>query len=94
MRIEGYSGINQIYKTTNVPRTNKVGKTAYKPDSLEISSFGKDLQTAKQAIAGAPDIRADITEPIKASINAGTYSVDNSDFAGKLIEKYQEKVVF
>ncbi len=94
MRIEGYSGINQIYKPQSVARTSNVGKTAYKPDSLEISSFGKDLQTVRQAVANAPDIRNDKVEPIKAGINAGTYSVDNSDFASRLIEKYQEKVVF
>ncbi len=94
MRIDGFSGINQIYKPQSVARTGKVGRTAYQPDSLEISSFGKDLQTVRQAVAGTPDIRDEKIAPIKASISAGTYNVDNSDFASRLIEKYQEKVVF
>ncbi len=95
MRIDGYSGVNQIYKTQNVARTGAVNRaSAYQPDSLHISSFGKDMQAVKQALSKAPDIREDRTEPIRASLNAGTYSVDNGDFAGKLIEKFQEKVVF
>ncbi len=94
MRIEGYSGVNQIYKTQNVSRVNAVSKAAYQPDSIQISSLGKDIQSARQAVLNTPDIREDKVEPIKAEINSGTYSVDNSDFASRLLEKYQEKYVF
>ena len=71
-----------------------MGKTAYQPDSIQISSFGKDLQTVRQALSGVPDVREDRIKPIKEQLAAGTYSVDNNDFASKLLEKYQEKVVF
>ena len=94
MRIEGYNGVNQIYKPKNVSRPNAVGRTAYQPDSIQISSFGKDLQTVRQALSNVPDVREDRIQPIKEQLAAGTYSVDNSDFASKLLEKYQEKVVF
>ncbi len=87
MRIEAYSQINQIYstkKTMSTSKTNSVSRT----DQVQISSFGKDLQTLKQAVANAPDVREDVTAPIKASINSGTYQVSSSDFADKLMEKY------
>ena len=59
-----------------------------------ISSVGKDIQTAKQAVANSSDIREELTAPIKASIEAGTYSVSDDDFAGRLLEKYEEKLNF
>ena len=57
---------------------------------VQISSFGKDIQTAKAAVAGSPDIREELTAPIKAKIQNGTYSVDNGSFAEKLLQKYEE----
>ena len=58
-------------------------------DRLQISSIGKDIQTAKAAVKGSSDIREEITAPIKASIQAGTYEVSAESFADKLLEKYE-----
>ena len=87
MRIEAYNQINQVYSARKPMQASKVNNVS-RTDQVQISSFGKDLQTLKQAVANAPDVRANITEPIKASINGGTYEVNNNDFAGKLMEKY------
>ena len=57
---------------------------------LQISSQGKDFQTAKAAVAAAPDIREELTAPIKARIQNGTYGVDNASFAEKLLQKQEE----
>ncbi|MBQ8971031.1 MAG: flagellar biosynthesis anti-sigma factor FlgM [Lachnospiraceae bacterium] len=94
MRIEAYNNVNQIYKPKSVGKPGSVSKTSYQPDQLSISSFGKDLQSVRAAVASASDIREDKVAPLKASIAQGTYNVDNGDFASKLIEKYQEKYVF
>ena len=51
---------------------------------------GKDFQTAKAAVAAAPDIREELTAPIKARIQNGTYGVDNASFAEKLLQKQEE----
>ena len=56
----------------------------------QISSQGKDFQTAKAAVAAAPDIREELTAPIKARIQNGTYSVDTASFAEKLLQKQEE----
>ncbi|MBQ7563259.1 MAG: flagellar biosynthesis anti-sigma factor FlgM [Lachnospiraceae bacterium] len=94
MRIEAYNNVNQIYKPKSVGKPGTVNKTSYQPDQLSISNFGKDLQSVRAAVANTSDIREDRVAPLRASIASGNYSVDNGDFASKLIEKYQEKYVF
>ena len=88
MRIEAYNAISQIYQGKKPAKVSKSTKS-YSRDMLQISSIGKDIQTLKQAVANTSDIRSEITEPIKAAINNGTYSVSNDDFAAKLLEKYE-----
>ena len=76
MRIEAYTQVQQLYQSQKVSRTQKT-QTASHTDRLQISSQGKDFQTAKAAVAAAPDIREELTAPIKARIQNGTYGVDN-----------------
>jgi len=89
MRIEAYNQVSQIYQASNPVKTEKSGKTD-RMDQVQISSVGKDIQTLKQAVANSSDVREELTEPIKESINAGTYSVSDDEFADKLIENYEE----
>lgn len=87
MRIEAYNQIGQIYapkKTYGPAKTNTVSRT----DQVQISSIGKDIQTVKQAVANASDIRSDITGPIKTKVQNGTYDVSTDDFASKLMAAY------
>lgn len=89
MRIEAYTQVQQMYsakKAANVKSKNNVGRS----DQVQISSIGKDIQNAKQAVAGASDIREDVIAPIKAKIQAGTYEVSAESFADKLMQKYEE----
>lgn len=89
MRIEAYSQIQQIYNTNKTAKTQ--GKKNVRPtDQLQISSMGRDMQIAKEAARAASDIREDVTAPLKASIEAGTYSVNTESFAEKLLSKYEE----
>ena len=89
MRIEAYNQVQQMYQSQKVNRSQKTGKVA-STDRLQISSFGKDIQTAKAAVAGASDIREDVTAPIKARIQSGTYQVSPESFAEKLLKKDEE----
>ena len=89
MRIEAYNQVHQLYQTGKVskaPQTSGASRT----DQLQFSTLGKDIRVAQAAVAGAPDIREDVTAPIKAQIENGTYSVDNATFAEKLLQKYEE----
>lgn len=89
MRIEAYNQVQQLYQTKRTGKTQKSAATGM-ADRLQISSFGKDIQAAKAAVASAPDIREELTAPIKAKIQDGTYEVSNESFAEKLMQKYME----
>ncbi len=93
MRIEAYNMVQQVYGTQKPHKAQSTAKVS-RMDQVQISSFGKDLQIAKQAVKDAPDVRESLTAPLKASINAGTYSVSGEDFASKLLAKYEEKAGF
>ena len=49
MRIEAYTQVQQLYQSQKVSRTQKT-QTASHTDRLQISSQGKDFQTAKAAV--------------------------------------------
>lgn len=89
MRIEAYTQVQQLYKTKK-PAKAQTGKNVSFSDQLQISGIGKDLQTAKAAVAGSSDIREDVTAPIKASIQNGTYEVSTESFADKLLARFEE----
>lgn len=87
MRIDAFQKVSQLYQAN---KTTKVKKSQTKgiKDKVEISQVGKDYQTAKAAVAAAPDIREDKVESIKQRIAAGTYDVSKEELADKLIESY------
>ncbi len=89
MRIEAYTQVQQLYQTQKTSKAQSTQKASFR-DQLEISSAGKDIQTAKNAVMGAPDIREDVVAPIKEQIQNGTYEVDADSFAEKLFAKFQE----
>ena len=79
-----------MYGTSKVNKTAKMQKTGNVSDTVKISSIGKDIQIAKQAVKEAPDVREDVTAPIKQAIKDGTYDVSGEDFADKLLAKLSE----
>ena len=88
MRIEAYTQVQQLYKTsTTKAGTAKKSKSA--SDQLELSTMGRDYQVAKQAAMAAPDVREEVVTPLKKSINAGTYQISAESFANKLLEKFE-----
>lgn len=89
MRIEAYTQVQQVYKAQNTKKNQNTSSVSFS-DKVQISSVGKDIQTAKAAVAGSPDIREEVTAPLKASIQAGTYQVSGESFAQKLMEQYEE----
>jgi negative regulator of flagellin synthesis FlgM len=89
MRIEAYTQIQQLYNSSKVQKGTQVAKKG-PTDQVQISSAGMDMQVAKAAVKGAPDIRYDKVEPLKAAIANGTYEVSAESFAEKLMQKYDE----
>ena len=89
MRIEAYTQVQQVYQPQKADRSQHSSSVS-QADQLQISSFGRDIQAAKAAVAESPDIREELTAPIKARVQTGTYSVETSAFAARLIQKYEE----
>ena len=89
MRIDAYNQIAKIYKTNKAGKVTNASSVAAARDEVQISSFGRDYQIAKQAVQEASDIRTDKVAELKAKVNAGSYHVDNGDFASKLLAKYK-----
>ena len=84
MRIDAYNQIAQVYKTTSAAKLQKTENARHGRDEVQISSFGRDYQIAKQAVTEAADIREDKVAELKAKVNSGNYFVDTADFAKKL----------
>ena len=92
MRIDAYAQVQQLYSTKKTQKVQQESRTSFK-DQLQISSIGKDIQTAKNAVANAADIREEVVAPLKSKVNAGTYEVSGEKFAQKLFEKYSQGFV-
>ena len=86
MRIEAYTQVQQAYKATYTNKAEAKPGVA-KTDNVQISSIGKDITVAKQAVKDVADIREDIVAPIKEKIQNGTYDVSADRFADKLLER-------
>lgn len=89
MRIEAYTQVQQIYKTSTADKSQKKAKVKA-ADHLEISSMGRDYQVAKQAVAASADVREEVMAPLRKSIQTGTYEVSTEKFADKLLQKLEE----
>jgi len=88
MRIDAYTQVQQIYNKNSTKQIKKETSTSRFSDQLQISSMGKDIQVAKQAVANTADVREDLVASVKERINNGTYEVDGSSLAEKLYQKY------
>ena len=92
MRVETYNQIAALYKTNKTAKTQGIAGAGTARDEVQISSFGRDYQIAKQAVAEASDIREDRVAQLKESVNSGNYNVDVNDFANRLLQKYNALV--
>ncbi|MBQ0027894.1 MAG: flagellar biosynthesis anti-sigma factor FlgM [Lachnospiraceae bacterium] len=88
MRIEAYTQVQQLYNKNSTKQLKKETGSSRFSDQLQISSMGKDIQIAKQAVAGAADIREDLVASIKSRVDNGTYEVDSTSLAERLYQKY------
>lgn len=83
MSSEAYS---EIFKSMALGRSKKLGSNIAK-ELVQREIRMKDFQIAREAIYASADVREDLTAPIKAKIQEGTYHVDVNDFAAKLLRK-------
>lgn len=89
MRIEAYNPVTKIYKTEKAGVAGKAENVASNRDEVQLSSFGRDYQIAKQAVAEASDIREDKVAAVSEKIKSGEYQVPVGDLADRLLQRYQ-----
>lgn len=89
MRVDAYNAISQLYQTKSVSSVKKSSGTQSFKDKLEISAAAKSYQTARTAVADAPDVREDKIAEIKAQMSAGTYYVSSEAVADKIINSVE-----
>ena len=93
MRIDAYNQVAQLYSANRVSRPQKTqpAQAAYVPqDGIQISQIGRDYQTARTAVAGAPDIREDVVAVARQNLESGKYdNLSGASFADRLLEKYE-----
>ena len=87
MRIDAMNQVSQIYQNNKTRKSAKTAQPSF-ADKLELSDLGKALQTAKTAVAGTTDVRADRVAELKAKIQNGTYFVSDEELADKLAEHF------
>lgn len=93
MRIGTYNMISQIYGSNNAKKSTtakNTGSASFK-DEVSFSSLGKDMQIAKNALAGVPNVRESLVSDIKSRMDNGTYEVSNEAFADKLMAAFAAK---
>jgi flagellar biosynthesis anti-sigma factor FlgM len=77
--------IAALRKNAATTQAANVPAAAPQSDSVELSDAARALTSANQAVANAPDIRADRVAAIKTSLANGTYSVDSSTLAKAML---------
>ena len=89
MRINNSDKINEVYITNlnNKAKVNKQEQEEIKKDKVGVSEKGKDYQVALEKFRSLPDIRTDKVEKLKEEISTGTYKVEGSKIAEKMLEQ-------
>lgn len=54
-------------------------------DSLELSPRARELSKIQQAISTAPEVRSDVIERIKKSLDSGEYKVSSEAVAHRML---------
>lgn len=85
MRIDPYGMISQVYQASKPKATAKTSAASSFGEVYQASAAAKSYQTARTAVASAPDVRADKVAEIKAAMQNGTYNVTAQDLADKLL---------
>ncbi|MBP5280878.1 MAG: flagellar biosynthesis anti-sigma factor FlgM [Lachnospiraceae bacterium] len=89
MSSEAYT---EIFKSIALGRSKKFG-SAIANELVQREIRMKDFQIAREAVLASDEVRENLTAPIKARIQEGTYHVSADEFAEKLLRKISESKI-
>ncbi len=92
MRIDAYNKVSQLYNTNKVKKATKPSGGSFS-DKLEISQKGQDYRVAKQVVSQTPDVREDKVNQIKRQIESGSYNIDMTEVADKVVNRYFDELI-
>ena len=77
-----------VQKPANVDAKDNAApaKSANPTDRVDISSRSKEIADILSAVNQLPDVRANKVQEIQKSVEAGTYTVDPSKIADKILK--------
>lgn len=81
--------IRQQSRSQNIAAPEKpAGSAAVKQgETVDLSTMARDIQQAKVAVSGLPDVREDKVQAIKAQVEKGTYNVSGEQIAQNMVEE-------
>lgn len=91
--INKVGSVSGVYGNQKVESRKDVSGASYikgKKDEVQISKEAMDFQLVLKAVKAAgeiPDIREEVIAPIKEKLDNGTYEVDGSSIADKLLAR-------
>lgn len=66
--------------------SSAASSTAQTGDHVTLTTSGRSLQKLSDAIAQTPVVNAEKVSSIKQSVNSGSYQIDASRIAGKMLQ--------
>ena len=87
MRINNIANIYETYalRQANARVGRGDGNGESRRDSLAVSPSARSFTAALQAIINAPDTREDLVADIRAQVENGTYPLDASKIADRIL---------
>jgi len=87
LNINTQSGKARVQTTASSTSTNTVNEaTKQESSDVSLSSAGKSLVQLERSIQSAPDVDTNKANTLKASIEAGEYTVDSHAIADKMAQ--------
>jgi len=83
-RIQQYQQSENMNKPLGV---KPVGGHLVTEDKVNLSTKSGDMQLAQNAIAALPDIREEKVQELKIQIEKGTYQINSSAIADKMVKE-------
>ncbi|MCL2709098.1 MAG: flagellar biosynthesis anti-sigma factor FlgM, partial [Defluviitaleaceae bacterium] len=77
------------YGTGNATNSKKPGLTDESEksrDVISLSTKAEDFQAVRKVLVNVPDVRADRISQVVAKLESGSYRVDSSDVAAKILQ--------
>jgi negative regulator of flagellin synthesis FlgM len=97
MRVTGQETTHNTPRPENAVRSNDVSRTKSPEDvdnsnevtlsdRVELSPQARDIQRAREAAQGAPEVRADKVEAARRAVQSGDLNLKGEDLAEKLLQ--------